>query len=415
MLELILDWISGDLSPSGRVWSSLAPAILVVGYFVLGLLVFSIKSVLHGIPRDEETLHRGRTVLVGYFLRHYFFWAIRPLWRLVLGLGIPPKALTLLATLIGVSSGVAVAAGRFALGGWLFLFAGVLDTLDGRLARAKKLESPAGAALDSVLDRYVDSALLMGLAWYYRSTWVLAFVLLALLGSSLVPYVRARGEGLGVSLRDGVMQRLERVLFLGLGTALSPVFEALTFPEEAAPMHWICVAAIVFVAVLSNFTALSRLWSLEKRLAPRDESPAGRSPKAIVLLNGMAAAVATAVDFLVVLGLVEVLGLRAGPATALGALVGGAANFFANRIVTFRSREAPVLQAARYAFVSLVSAGLNGGGVALLTLHPELGYVWAWWIVRGIVFFSWNLPLQRDYVFASPGPRSGTRPAVEAA
>ncbi|AGC41818.1 CDP-alcohol phosphatidyltransferase [Myxococcus stipitatus DSM 14675] len=406
MLENLVAWLTGNLSPSARIWTALAPAILACAYFLGGLLIFCIRCAFKGVPRDEETLKRGSTVLVGFFLRHYFFWVIQPLWALILRSGLPANALSMLSGLLGISSGVAVAAGRFALGGWLFLAAGILDVMDGRIARTRKEANPAGAALDSVLDRYVDSAMLMGLAWYYRDTWVLLPALGALLGSSLVPYVRAKGEGLGVSVRDGAMQRLERVLFLGVGTALSPILEAVFWPEEKHPMHWLAVVGLVFVAIMSNLTAISRFRNLVKALAPKRQE--ARSEKAIVGLNAAAGAIATAVDFALVLALVEWMNLLPAWATVLGALLGAVVNYSINRVLTFRSTAAVGRQMVRYAVVSGTSALLNAGGVALLTLHPQLAYTLGWWLVRGVVYFAWNLPLQRDYVFNDTTPNNDT-------
>ncbi|QSQ11513.1 GtrA family protein [Myxococcus landrumensis] len=406
MLENLVAWLTGNLSPSARIWTALAPAILACAYFLGGLLIFCIRCAFKGVPRDEETLKRGSTVLVGFFLRHYFFWVIQPLWAVILRSGLPANALSMLSGLLGISSGVAVAAGRFALGGWLFLAAGILDVMDGRIARTRKEANPAGAALDSVLDRYVDSAMLMGLAWYYRDTWVLLPALGALLGSSLVPYVRAKGEGLGVSVRDGAMQRLERVLFLGVGTALSPILEAVFWPEQKHPMHWLAVVGLVFVAVMSNLTAISRFRNLVKALAPKRQE--ARSEKAIVGLNAAAGAIATAVDFALVLALVEWMDLLPAWATVLGALLGAVVNYSINRVLTFRSTAAVGRQMVRYAVVSGTSALLNAGGVALLTLHPQLAYTLGWWLVRGVVYFAWNLPLQRDYVFNDTASNNDT-------
>jgi phosphatidylglycerophosphate synthase/putative flippase GtrA len=397
VLDTLVAWITGNLSPSARIWTALGPAILACVYFLGGLVLFCIRCAFKGIPRDEETLKRGSTVLVGFFLRHYFFWVIQPLWALILRSGLPANALSMLSGLLGISAGVALAAGRFALGGWLFLAAGILDVMDGRIARTRKEANPAGAALDSVLDRYVDSAMLMGLAWYYRDTWVLLPALLALLGSSLVPYVRAKGEGLGVSVRDGAMQRLERVLFLGVGTALSPIIEAIWFPEEKHPMHWLAVVGLVFVAIMSNYTAITRFRTLVKTLAPKRQE--ARSGKAILGLNAAAGAIATAVDFALVLALVEWVGMLPAWATILGCGLGAVVNYSINRVFTFKSRGAVTRQMARYAVVSSTSALLNAGGVALMTLHPQLAYTVVWWLVRGVVYFAWNLPLQRDYVF----------------
>ncbi|HYH98729.1 GtrA family protein [Hyalangium sp.] len=402
MLDTLMAWIVGDLSPSARIWTALAPALLACAYFILGLLLFLVRCAIKGVPQDEETLNRGSTVLVGMFLRHYFFWVIQPLWKVLYRSGLPANALSMLSGLLGVSSGVAVAAGRFTLGGWLFLAAGILDVMDGRIARIRKEANPAGAALDSVLDRYVDSAMLMGLAWYYRDNWVLLPVLVAFLGTSLVPYVRARGEGLGINIRGGAMQRLERVLFLGVGVALSPIFEAIWFPEQKHPMHWLAVVGIVFVAVLSNVTALSRFRALVNALAPPPPPNRKRSGLAILGFNAVAGAVATGVDFVSVLGMVEKLSFSPVAATALGCVLGGVVNYSMNRLITFRSQGAVAPQMARYTLVSATSALLNAGGVALLTLHPQLAYTLGWWLARGAVYFAWNLPLQRDYVFNDP-------------
>ncbi|MDC0711312.1 GtrA family protein [Stigmatella sp. ncwal1] len=410
MLDTLVSWIQGDLSPSARIWTALAPAMLASAYFIGGLLIFAIRCAFKGVPQDEETLKRGSTVLVGMFLRHYFFWVIQPLWAVVYRSGLPANALSMLSGLLGVSSGVAVAAGRFALGGWLFLAAGILDVMDGRIARLRKEANPAGAALDSVLDRYVDSAMLMGLAWYYRDTWVLLPVLLALLGTSLVPYVRARGEGLGINIRGGAMQRLERVLFLGAGVALSPIFEAIWFPEQKHPIHWLAVIGMVFVAVMSNVTALSRFRALVNALAPPPATARPRSGLALFGFNAAAGAIATAVDFGAVLGMVEGLKFSPVAATALGCVLGGVVNYTLNRLITFRSRGAVAPQMARYTLVSATSALLNAGGVALLTLHPQLAYTLGWWLARGAVYFAWNLPLQRDYVFNDPPEALMERP-----
>jgi phosphatidylglycerophosphate synthase/putative flippase GtrA len=402
VLDTLMAWIVGDLSPSARIWTALAPALLACAYFILGLLLFLVRCAIKGVPQDEETLNRGSTVLVGMFLRHYFFWVIQPLWKVLYRSGLPANALSMLSGLLGVSSGVAVAAGRFTLGGWLFLASGILDVMDGRIARIRKEANPAGAALDSVLDRYVDSAMLMGLAWYYRDNWVLLPVLVAFLGTSLVPYVRARGEGLGINIRGGAMQRLERVLFLGVGVAMAPIFEAIWFPEQKHPMHWLAVVGIVLVAVLSNVTALSRFRALVNALAPPPPPNRKRSGLAILGFNAVAGAVATGVDFVSVLGMVERLSFSPVAATALGCVLGGVVNYSMNRLITFRSQGAVAPQMARYTLVSATSALLNAGGVALLTLHPQFAYTLGWWLARGAVYFAWNLPLQRDYVFNDP-------------
>lgn len=398
--DLVVSWIVGDLSPRGRVLTALGPAILVAAYFLGGLLVFTLRCAVKGVPVDAETEKRGKSLLVGFYLRYYFFWLMRPLGNAVARSGVPANAITTLAALLGLGSGVAVAAGRFALGGWLFLFSGILDTLDGRVARARGEVTAAGSALDSVLDRYTDAAILVGLGWYYRDSWVLLPVLLALVGGSLVPYVRAKGESLGIPLRGGVMQRLERVLFLGVTTAVSPILEVFLDPANPRPRHWLAVGGVVLVAVLANVSALQRLRDLMRALRPEAPRPARRPLHHEVFWNAFAAATATGADYAAVMAMVGWGGLPPAWATALGCVLGGALNFGLNRLVTFRSRAAVAPQAARYTMVSASSALLNAGGVALLALHPFLDFAFAWWVVRGAVWLGWNFPLQRAYVFA---------------
>jgi putative flippase GtrA len=113
----------------------------------------------------------------------------------------------------------------------------------------------------------------------------------------------------------------------------------------------------------------------------------------------MAAGLATAFDYGIVTGLVETLGLSPAYATGIGAASGGLLNFHLNRVVTFRSSGAQLPQATRYAVVSGMSALLNAGGVAVLTMSSLPDYRIAWWIARGTVFLMWNFPLQRMYVF----------------
>jgi phosphatidylglycerophosphate synthase len=229
----LTDWLTGKLSVSARVWTSVGPAVAILAFVALGLVVYAIRNARRGAFHDEEMDHRGLGGLIGARARHFFAWLMRPLWRGLALAEVPPNAITTLSFGLAIAAGVAVAAGRFALGGWLFVGAGALDFLDGRVARETGKTSPGGAALDSVLDRYVESALLVGLAWFYRGSWVLAATLFAITGSLFVPYVRAKGEALGAVMKDiGFMQRPERILVLGLTVAFAPAVEA--FLEPAA-------------------------------------------------------------------------------------------------------------------------------------------------------------------------------------
>jgi phosphatidylglycerophosphate synthase len=234
------------------------PAVMALMYFVVGFVAFGARSLVWGVPHDHEIESRGQSIFINFYFRNYFIWVVTPLWRLLLASGLRANAVTGVAAGLGGSAGVAVACGRFALGGWLFLLSGILDALDGRLARARGEALPSGTIVDSVLDRYADSLLLMGLAWYFRASWVLLPTLAAILGTSLIPYVRAKAEALGVPSHAGLMQRAERILYLGAALALTPLFEVIASPGVQHPFPRLAAVGIVFLAVTTNVTAIRR-------------------------------------------------------------------------------------------------------------------------------------------------------------
>jgi CDP-diacylglycerol--glycerol-3-phosphate 3-phosphatidyltransferase len=159
---------------------------------------------------------------------------------------ITPNALTLAGVLGSAGAAVLLARGQFLAGGIVVLAAGALDILDGALARATGQVTRFGGVFDSVMDRVSEAAVLFGLLYYYagrdaREESLLIFAALA--GSMLVSYIRARGEILGLPIREGLFTRAERVVVIGVGSIIDQVRIAL----------WI-------LAVLANFTALQRLY-----------------------------------------------------------------------------------------------------------------------------------------------------------
>jgi CDP-diacylglycerol--glycerol-3-phosphate 3-phosphatidyltransferase len=166
-------------------------------------------------------------------------------------LGLTPNALTVIGSLLTACVGLLIAQGWFLAAGiclWLF---SATDTLDGALARATGRVSVFGAFLDSVCDRYAEAAVFFGLVWYYQSSSDVpgvALSYLALVGSLMVSYARARAEGVGVQAADiGWFQRPERIIALGLGLLL------------AAVVPVALKVALALLALLTMFTVLQRV------------------------------------------------------------------------------------------------------------------------------------------------------------
>src|SRR6201991_295491 len=219
---------------------------------------------------------------------------IDPVVRVFIKLGLTPNIVTSIGFLLNV--GVAVIfiigaeegnRGDLTYVGWagaLILFAGLFDMLDGQVARLGNMKSTFGALYDSVLDRYSELVMFLGICYYlvahhYFLSSIFAFI--ALIGSMMVSYVRARAEGLGVELKGGLMQRPERIVTLGLFAMLCGVtslyiggnyklyvpgikfhiFETMsifTFP-------------IVALAILTNATAIRRLMDAKKALEKKNQ------------------------------------------------------------------------------------------------------------------------------------------------
>ena len=230
-------------------------ASVLFGFFAVALVAF----LLRGRPSDNEVEHRTESRLLRRFWRHYMMFVLEPWQKALVSGRISPNALTLGSLAVALGSAAAAATGNLGTAGWLYFAAGMLDILDGRVARATNRVSASGAFLDSVIDRYVEVSVFAGIAWLCRDTWAFFLVMAALLGSMMVSYSRARGESLGVDdVKVGVMQRPERIVVLGLSMVLAPVYEAFAgfVPPEA---NGVLIAGLATLALSTNLTAIRRI------------------------------------------------------------------------------------------------------------------------------------------------------------
>lgn len=241
--------------------------------FLLGSLLFCFGSmavfrIRHDPAADDplESSQRG-TFVLGSWVRSWFYWFIGPAVRLAIALGLSPLFFNLAGVAFGSLAGLAFALNHPVLGGWGIFLGGIADIFDGRVARARGLASPQGAFLDSSLDRFAEVGVFAGLAVYFQGRPMAALaVSLALGGSLLVSYTRARGESQGVVCAKGVMQRAERLLLLGFAGILDPSFAAWT---EWAPGSLLgIVLGIIALGTLG--TAVFRTVWIAARLPTSD-------------------------------------------------------------------------------------------------------------------------------------------------
>lgn len=206
------------------------------------------------------------------FLQKVIYHFIDPLISGMIKIGLTPNLITVIgfilnvaATALVIYAAYAFDSGNTALIGWsggIILFAGLFDMMDGRLARRGNMSSLFGALLDSTLDRYSELCTLFGITLYLLQTgwfWSGVVSFIALVGSIMVSYVRARAEGLDIECKVGLMQRPERVVLTALGAIFCGVCDNV----------WILVTPIIIIAVLANVTAFWRVAHCYKELSKK--------------------------------------------------------------------------------------------------------------------------------------------------
>jgi CDP-diacylglycerol---glycerol-3-phosphate 3-phosphatidyltransferase len=244
--------------------SLLAPALLLLATLLIAFVVY---CGLCAAGRPPEIKGAKHNQLLGPFFARYIVWLIGPLERLLVG-RVSPNLITALS--LAMCAWAGVEAGLGALGGaaWIFGLAGILDVLDGRLARLANRQTKSGALFDSVSDRWGELFVFSGYAWYLHDTpWMLA-VMGAIGSSMMVSYTRARAEGLGLELSGGMMQRAERIILVTVGSFCAAWFAA--DPETAWVTEPILGGTMIVCAVASTATAVSRWILAFRELARRD-------------------------------------------------------------------------------------------------------------------------------------------------
>jgi CDP-diacylglycerol--glycerol-3-phosphate 3-phosphatidyltransferase len=189
------------------------------------------------------------------FIRNWFVNILDPFVDIIVRLHVHPNHFTILGLIASIIGAIFYAKHDIRLGGLFILVGGICDIIDGKVARKTGLSSKFGALFDSSIDRYAELFMFLGVAIYfvqkdYSITSIMVF--LALGGSMMVSYVRARAESLGYECKVGIMQRPERIVFVGISSLIH---------------SWVLVFAIWMIAILANFTAIQRMyhvWTLER-------------------------------------------------------------------------------------------------------------------------------------------------------
>ena len=168
---------------------------------------------------------------------------------------IHPNVLTFIGLVINAVAALLLARGSFFAAGLVIILAGIFDMVDGRVARETQQVTPFGGFFDSVMDRYSDLVLLMGLLVYYASINRFFYIVLTavvMTGSVMISYTRARAENVIPKCKAGFMERPERIVLLIIGALFNRMAQVL----------WV-------IAVLANITVIHRMlhtWRETRRM-----------------------------------------------------------------------------------------------------------------------------------------------------
>lgn len=207
------------------------------------------------------------------YLQKLIYTLINPIIKGMIKMGITPNMVTTIGFIGNVVAAflfihasqltpISMGFSWIGWGGAILLFSGLFDMMDGRLARLGNMSTTFGAFWDSTLDRYSELFSLFGITLYLMTAsgiWAGVITFLALVGSIMVSYVRARAEGLGIECKVGLMQRPERVVV----TALAAIITGMT-----SNLWWL-IGGMTLIAVLANITAFWRVAHCYKQLKDR--------------------------------------------------------------------------------------------------------------------------------------------------
>lgn len=260
------------MSPTVRdiLWA-MAPG-LILGTIFASLFLWFALGFAGESPRDND---KEPSLFMPKVFLDFYFWVIDPVVSFVERKQISPDSITIFSLITAAAAGVAIGTGRLMLAFWIMMLTALCDVLDGLIARRTGTSSPRGAFFDSFADRISEALIFAGFAYLGGGnilTWVSYWAMVA---SYSVSYARARGEGLGVDCKTGLMQRPERITVLLILLYFSPILSLITQPEDPDPFPTLAFVAVSIVAIFATQTAFVRAKSVMQKLDRGSDTKGG--------------------------------------------------------------------------------------------------------------------------------------------
>lgn len=242
-------------------------------YFMLALtatagLLYAVRLAVRGAARSERVSRIGGTALISQEVMDWTYWAVEPIVKGCVALGITANGATWIALVLGLGAGVAVGFGWFGLACLLAAWSVLFDILDGQIARFTNTGSNAGEVLDAATDRYTEFAFVGGAVFLFRdNTWALGLSMGALLACFMVSYASAKAEAMGVEVPRGLMRRHERATYMITGAGLTAMVGPYLHDHVPnLPTASFMLGGLAIVAAIGNIAAVLRLVRIGRAL-----------------------------------------------------------------------------------------------------------------------------------------------------
>ena len=229
------------------------------------------------MTQPEEITQRSKnkqgpqsSKLIGSGVKTWWLLLTLPIEDYLLQIKIHPNILTISTLLVGAITGMAYHFGWIFVAGILVLGGSTFDIFDGRVARALGINSESGAFFDSCLDRFSEAFIYVGILSFFQGTIFSYIVFFILVSTTMVSYTRARAEGLGVKCEVGIMQRTERVVYLGVLSVLNffgnQIASAMGYHQD----NYLFKLALILILAFSSYTAIQRMVHVMRTLKKRE-------------------------------------------------------------------------------------------------------------------------------------------------
>ncbi len=217
-------------------------------------------------PSPEDADERSKTgrkpdssKLLSGGIKSWWVFLMKPIEDFLIERKFRPNVLTITTLVVSALAGWFFHLGMIFIAGVLLLAGSTFDIFDGRVARAQGLNSPKGAFFDSCVDRYSEVLIYLGLLSFFRDTFLVYIVFLIVSCSMMVSYTKARAEGLGIDCEVGMMQRAERVVYLGVLAAFNFLGNIVTFLMGLESRDYLLKLSVIILFLFSFYTSIERM------------------------------------------------------------------------------------------------------------------------------------------------------------